>query len=122
MVASDKTKLDALPDNATLSSTYATKAELDAAQVGAAMFQGTLGPSGATYTEAQLVASSYKKGWYWVVKTAGTYSNLDMALEVGDMVFAVADKANDTFSKNDFTAVQNNIVEMTAAEVDAICV
>lgn len=126
---SDSTSSTTSTSGGTAATPKAVKDALDAAKsyadglaVGAAMFKGTLGPSGATYTEAQLVASSYKKGWYWVVKTAGIYSNLDMALEVGDMVFAVADKANDTFSKNDFTAVQNNVVEMTTDEVDAICV
>ena len=98
----------------------AAKSYADGLATGAAMFKGTLGPSGATYTEAQLEASSYKAGWYWVVKTAGTY--VGQSCEAGDMVFATSNKSGSTYSSSDFSVVQNNVVEMTAAEVDAICV
>ena len=50
---------------------------------------------------------------------AGTY--VGETCEVGDMIFAIADKGA-SYSADDFSVVQNNIVEMTAAEVDAICV
>jgi len=85
-----------------------------AAQVtGATAFQGTVDSNDA------ISGSSYVKGWYWVVATAGTY--VGQSCEVGDMVFAIADKGS-AYSASDFSVVQNNIVEMTAAEVDAICV
>ena len=123
MSKDDKSKLDALPNNATLSSTYATKSELEAAQVGAATFKGTLvtngTPSNNTWDEADIEAASYKKGWYWVCQTAGTYTG--KVLEVGDMLFCVNNKGN-AYAASDFTAVQNNLIEMTTDEVDAICV
>lgn len=85
-----------------------------AAQVtGATAFQGTVD------SNDDISGSSYVKGWYWVVATAGTY--VGQSCEVGDMVFAIADKGS-AYSASDFSVVQNNIVEMTAAEVDAICV
>ncbi len=37
------------------------------------------------------------------------------------MIYALANKTNE-YSVDDFTVVQNNLVEMTTAEVDAICV
>ena len=80
---------------------------------GAAQFQGTVADN------ATISNSSYKKGWYWVVSTAGTY--VGQTCEVGDMIFAIADKGA-SYSASNFSVVQNNVVEMTAAEVDAICV
>lgn len=81
---------------------------------GATAFQGTVNSN----TDISGL-SSYTKGWYWVVATAGNY--VGQTCEVGDMVFAIANKGA-SYSASDFTVVQNNIVEMTAAEVDAICV
>lgn len=83
-----------------------------AAQVGAAMYQG------AANAEADISGTDYKAGWYWVVQTAGTY--VGETCEAGDMIFANADK-DGAFSAEHFDVVQNNIVEMTAAEVEAIC-
>lgn len=93
-----------------------TKAVVDfvAGQVsGATAFQGTV-ESNTTIQNA-----SYVSGWYWVVKKAGTY--VGQTCEIGDMVFAIANKGT-AYSANDFSVVQNNIVEMTTDEVDAICV
>ena len=41
--------------------------------------------------------------------------------EVGDMVYAISTKSTN-YSTSDFSIVQANLTEMTAAEVDAICV
>lgn len=83
-----------------------------AAHVGAATYQGT-----AT-SETDISGSDYKAGWYWVVKTAGSYCG--ETCEAGDMIFANTDKGG-AYSADHFDVVQNNIVEMTAAEVEAIC-
>ena len=79
-----------------------------AAQVGAASFQGT--------APTTFAPTNYKKGYYWVVATAGTYAG--ETCEPGDMIFCVADY-NSAYSASDFSVVQNNIIEMTAADVDA---
>lgn len=79
-----------------------------AAQVGAASFQGTAPTSFAP--------TNYKKGYYWVVATAGTYAG--ETCEAGDMIFCVEDY-DSAYSASDFSVVQNNVIEMTAADVDA---
>lgn len=83
------------------------------AQSGAAMFQGSLD------NQSTLSGASYKKGWYWVVGTAGTYAG--EVCEVGDMVYAVEDKGS-SYSASDFTAIQRNIeiASITNAEIDTI--
>lgn len=90
-------------------------------QAGAATFQGTLVASGGngstSWTEAQLEAASYKKGWYWVCATAGTYAG--KVLEAGDMLFCVSDKGS-SYAAADFAAVQNNIETLTNSEIDAL--
>lgn len=82
-----------------------------AAQVGASMFQGTVA------AQSTITNSAYKKGWYWVVSTAGTY--VGQSCEVGDMIFAIADKGS-SYSAADFSVVQNNIVTITNGEIDTI--
>ena len=101
-----------------IASTYATKAEL----AGSATFQGTLvqtdsGSSATKWTQAELEAASYKKGWYWVVEAAGTYAG--NVMEVGDMLFCVSDKSS-AYAAADFTAIQNNIETLTTTEIDTI--
>lgn len=90
-------------------------------QAGAATFQGTLvasdGDGATSWTEAQLEAASYMKGWYWVCATAGTYAG--KVLEAGDMLFCVGDKSS-AYAAADFAAVQNNIETLTNAEIDAL--
>lgn len=83
------------------------------AQTGAAMFQGNLA------AQATLTNASYKKGWYWVVSTAGTYAG--EVCEVGDMVYAIKDKAS-AYAASDFVAIQRNldITSITNAEIDTI--
>jgi len=63
-------------------------------------------------------ASAWVAGYYWVVGTAGTY--VGQTCEIGDMVFCI--ETESTYSASNFSVVQNNIVEMTTAEIDAICV
>jgi hypothetical protein len=53
------------------------------------------------------------------ISTAGTY--VGQTCEVGDMIYAIKAKGS-AYAASDFSVVQNNLVEMTAAEVDAICV
>lgn len=81
------------------------------ASAGLASFQGTVAAA-STITD-----SAYKKGWYWVVTTAGTY--VGQTCEVGDMIFAIADKGS-AYKASDFSVVQNNMdmQEMTEAEMD----
>ena len=80
---------------------------------GATAFQGIANSNTDISGAAPFVA-----GYYWVIGTAGTY--VGQTCEVGDMVFCMTSAT--TYSAPNFTVVQNNIVEMTAAEVDAICV
>lgn len=97
-------------------SEYPTTSQMNnaiaSAHVGAAMYQGMI------TSQTDISNSDYKAGWYWVVKTAGTYCG--ETCEAGDMIFANSDKG-DAYSADHFDVVQNNIVEMTAAEVEAIC-
>lgn len=106
----------------------AAKAYADAKVTGATAFQGTTdladdaAPTADHWRFADLDA--YTKGWYWVVKTAGTYANIPC--EVGDFIFCVenydAEKhaSGSTAWYSDFSAVQNNIETLTTAEVEAL--
>lgn len=100
--------------------TTAAVATFVASQVtGTAAFQGSLGSSTSTadYTQATLEASSYVKGWYWVVNASGTYVGKNCG--VGDLVYATKDKSS-AYSASDFTVVQNEMDSITNAEIDAI--
>ena len=81
------------------------------ASAGLASFQGTVSAA------STITGAAYKKGWYWVVGTAGTY--VGQVCEAGDMIFAVKDKGS-AYAASDFSVVQNNmdIQEMTTAEMD----
>lgn len=81
------------------------------ASAGLASFQGTVDAA------TTITGSSYKKGWYWVVETAGTY--VGQVCEAGDMIFAIKDKGS-AYAASDFSVVQNNmdLQEMTTAEMD----
>ena len=94
-----------------IATTAFVTAAVSAAAAGVAAFQGTV-DSATTIT-----GSAYKKGWYWVVNTAGTY--VGQTCEVGDMIFAIADKGS-AYKASDFSVVQNNMdmQEMTEAEMD----
>lgn len=95
----------------------ATKKYVDDAiatsESGAAKFQGDLN------AQSTLTNANYKKGWYWVVGTVGTYAG--QVCEVGDMVYAIEDKGA-SYSASDFTVIQTNldIASITNAEIDTI--
>lgn len=84
------------------------------AAVGAATFKGTVN----TGTDISGL-TDYKKGWYWVVGTAGIYVGTEC--EVGDMIFCTSD-FNTAYSASDFDALQTNlsITAITNAEIDNI--
>lgn len=90
-----------------------SKSEVDGLITSGAAFQGTVNAQSA------IEGSAYKAGWYWVVATAGTY--VGQTCEVGDMIYCITSKGS-AYKASDFSVVQNNLTEMTAAEVDAICV
>ena len=94
-----------------IADTAFVKAAIDAAKVGAATFQGT--------APTTFAPTNYKKGYYWVVATAGTY--VGEACEPGDMIFAVDDYSS-SYSASDFSVVQNNIdmAAYTANEVETL--
>ena len=84
---------------------------------GQAQFMGTLGTSGATYTQAQLEALAYTSGMYFVCSTSGTF--VGQTCEAGDMVWCVSDKGS-AYSASDFSVVQENIDTISNAEIDTI--
>ena len=75
---------------------------------------GAAAYKGAVTAEASITGSAYKAGWYWIVNKAGTY--VGETCEVGDMVFANADKGS-AYKASDFDVIQSNIDYVTAAEV-----
>lgn len=74
--------------------------EISSAMTDAAMFQGVVN----AYTA--ITGTSYKKGWYWIVGTAGTYAG--QKCEVGDQIWAKANKGTSA-ANTDFNVVQTNI-------------
>lgn len=89
------------------------QAEISAAVSGSSMFQGELA------AQSTLTNANYKKGWYWVVSTAGTYAG--EVCEVGDMVYAIKNKGS-AYSASDFSAIQRNLdlASISNAEIDTI--
>ena len=81
------------------------------AKVGAAMFQGTVADNNT------ISGSAYKKGWYWVVSTAGTY--VGDTCEVGDMIFCINDKGS-AYSASDFKVLQTNITSIPDSVINAL--
>lgn len=82
---------------------------IQAAQSGAAMYQGT--------APTTFAPTNYKAGYYWIVGTAGTYAG--QVCEPGDMIFANTDSA--TYSASHFDVIQTNldIASMTTSDIDA---
>ena len=78
------------------------KSYTDTAIIGNASFQGVVNAG----TEISGL-TSYKKGWYWVVGTAGTYVGVEHC-EIGDFIFCIKDYAS-AYSASDFNIVQANI-------------
>jgi hypothetical protein len=93
-----------------IASTYATKSELSTATAGALQYKGTVA------AESTITGAAYKKGWYYVVSTAGTY--VGKVCEVGDMLIAKQDKTSTP--ANDWDAVQSNIETLSNSEIDAL--
>ena len=93
-----------------IASTYATKTELGTATAGALQYKGTVD------AESTITGAAYKKGWYYVVSTAGTY--VGKVCEVGDMLIAKQDKSSTP--ANDWDAVQSNIEVLSNSEIDAL--
>lgn len=81
------------------------------AKVGAAMFQGTVADNNT------ISGAKYKKGWYWVVSTAGTY--VGETCEVGDMIFCINDKGS-AYSVSDFKVLQTNITSIPDSVINAL--
>lgn len=98
-------------DSNNLPTVTAVKNYVSTAITGAAAFQGT--------APTTFAPTSYKKGWYWVVGTAGTYAG--EVCEAGDMIFAIADYSS-AYSASDFDVIQTNldITAITNAEIDTI--
>lgn len=131
MSAADKTKLDgAAPlaspaltgtptaptatagtNSTQIATTAFVTSAIQTAQTGAASFQGT--------APTTFAPTNYKKGYYWVVGTAGTYAG--ETCEPGDMIFAVADY-DSAYKAADFNVIQTNldITSITNAEIDTI--
>lgn len=98
-------------DSADVPTVTAVKNYISTAITGAASFQGT--------APTTFAPTNYKKGWYWVVGTAGTY--VGEVCEAGDMIFAVEDYSS-AYSASDFSVIQTNldITSITNAEIDTI--
>ena len=96
-----------------IATTAFVTAAVSAAFAGVASFQGTVSAA------STITGADYKKGWYWVVGTAGTY--VGQVCEAGDMIFAIKDKGS-AYAADDFSVVQNNmdIREMTTTEMDTV--
>ena len=100
-------------NDTTVATTAFVQSAISAAQSGVATFKG------AVSAQSTISGSAYKSGWYWVVDTAGTY--VGQTCEVGDMIYAIADKGS-SYSASDFAVVQANlsIVSITNSEIDGI--
>lgn len=85
-----------------------------AAQIGAASFQGDVNSNSDISN-----LTTYKKGWYWVVATAGTY--VGEICEVGDFIFCTNDRST-SYSALDFKVLQTNLdlQSITNSEIDNI--
>lgn len=97
-------------NDTTLATTKFVKDEVAAAQTGSATFKGAVLP---TNYGTQIV--NYKNGWYWLVKTPGTFAGLG-ELQAGDLIYAIADGSE--YNAENLTVVQANLDPMTSAEID----
>lgn len=75
---------------------------------GTATFQSVIS------SNSTISGSAYKKGWYWIVGTAGTYVAVDC--EAGDYIYAIADKVT-SYNTSDFKVVQGNITPISATDI-----
>ena len=77
---------------------------------------GALQYKGTVNAESTITGAAYKKGWYYVVATAGTY--VGKVCEVGDMLIAKQDKTSTP--ANDWDAIQSNIEVLSNSEIDTL--
>lgn len=77
---------------------------------------GALQYKGTVSAESTITGAAYKKGWYYVVATAGTY--VGKVCEVGDMLIAKQDKTSTP--ANDWDAIQSNIEVLSNSEIDTL--
>lgn len=77
---------------------------------------GALNYKGVATSESGITGQAYKKGWYYIVSTAGTY--FGKACEVGDMLIAKQDKTSTP--ANDWDIVQSNLEVLSNDEIDAL--
>lgn len=98
-----------------LPTTAAVRAYVDqvagAAAAGALVYQGTVGTGG----DIADLPAAHTKGWYYVVKAAGTFAGV--SCEAGDMI--ICKNTGTTASDADWDVIQANIVALTTAEIDA---
>lgn len=97
-----------------LPTTAAVRAYVDqvagAAAAGALVYQGTVGTDG----DIADLPAAHTKGWYYIVKTAGTYAGV--SCEAGDMI--ICKNTGTTASNADWDVIQANIISLTTAEID----
>ena len=109
-----KAVVTSVDTSASLPTSGAVKTYVDnsvsTATAGALQYKGTVA------AESTITGAAYKKGWYYVVSTAGTY--LGKVCEVGDMLIAKQDKTSTP--ANDWDAVQSNIEVLSNSEIDAL--
>ena len=109
-----KAVVTSVDSSASLPTSGAVKTYVDnsigTATAGALQYKGTVD------AESTITGASYKKGWYYVVSTAGTY--VGKVCEVGDMLIAKQDKTSTP--ANDWDAVQSNIEVLSNSEIDAL--
>lgn len=79
---------------------------------GALTYKGTVG-TGGTVTD---LPASHTKGWYYVVKTAGTYAG--HVCEAGDML--ICNTSGTTASNAHWDAIQSNIEVLSNSEIDTL--
>lgn len=79
---------------------------------GALVYKGTLG-TGGTVTA---LPASHTKGWYYVVKAAGTFAG--QACEAGDMV--ICNTTGTAASDAHWDVIQANLVALSNTEIDTI--
>lgn len=71
---------------------------------------------GAANAYSDVTSKAYKPGWYWFIRTAGTYAG--QLCEAGDMIIANAAKGAAP-KDSDFDVIQSNVDYVTADDVKA---
>lgn len=79
---------------------------------GALVYKGTLGTGGTVTT----LPANHTKGWYYIVKTAGTYAGV--VCEPGDMV--ICHESGTSANNAHWDVVQTNIETLSNSEIDTL--